>query len=119
MYLKKRFFSLPALFLLQTVMLFACSPTTSAPDQKIVEATALQLANAAPPRLTSADFKITNRYVKEIDGEKVFVFETQFKIKDTETNVVYGPADMGIGVEPLFYSAFGLVKRGEKWYPMQ
>jgi len=119
MYLKKRLFSLQALFLLQTVMLFACSPTTSAPEQKIVEATALQLANAAPPRLTTADFKITNRYVKEIDGEKVFVFETQFKIKDTETNVVYGPVDMGIGVEPLFYSTFGLVKRGEKWYPMQ
>jgi hypothetical protein len=119
MCIAKRPFSLLPLLLFLAVVLFACNSASSAPEQQMVETTALQLANAAPPRYATAEFKITNHYVKEIDKEKVFVYETQFKIKNTETDKVYGPVDMGIGIEPLFYSTFGLVKRGEKWYPMQ
>jgi hypothetical protein len=48
--------------------------------------TDLQFAKTTHPRYTTEECKIANQSVKEIDTEKVFVFETQYKNKDSETN---------------------------------
>lgn len=109
---------LVAILLLQVLALFGCSSSASAPEQEIIENAALQLANALPPRYATTEFKITNHFIKEIDNETVFVYETVFKVKDTETGEVldgsYTQTPDGI-----INSTFGLVKRGEKWYPMR
>jgi hypothetical protein len=102
-----------------SLVLSGCGSGSSAPENEIIETAALQLANCARPQYETVDFKITNKYIKEINEEKVFIYETECKIKDAETGEVFGPVDLGISTAPLFYATFGLVKRGEKWYPVQ
>jgi hypothetical protein len=101
---------------LQVLVLLGCSSSSSAPDQKTVENAALQLANTAPPRYATTEFRITNQFTQELNNETIFIYETVFKIKDTETGKVLGGEYIQTP-DGVINSTFGLVKRGNKWYP--
>lgn len=104
--------------MLYAFILFGCSSSLSAPEQKIVENAALQLANAQSPRYAATEFSITNQFNKELNNETVFIYETVFKIKDTETGEVLG-GEFTQTPDGIINSTFGLVKRGNKWYPIR
>lgn len=58
-------------------------------------------------------YNITNKYTRIINGEKVNVYEVEYKIRLT-------PKAEGAKLAPehfqLHRNIFGLVKRGKKWY---
>ncbi len=103
---------------LNTFILSGCGSSQSAPEQNIIEHTALQLANAPTPLYAVTEFRITNQFTKELNNETVFIYETVFKMKDTRTGKVVG-GEATQTPDGIINSTFGLVKRGNKWYPMR
>jgi hypothetical protein len=103
---------------LYTFVLFGCISSQPAPEQKIVENAALQLANAQTQQYVTTEFSITNQFTKELNNETVFIYETVFRIKDIETGEVLG-GEFTQTPDGIINSTFGLVKRGKKWYPMR
>ena len=100
--------------LLTVVTLIAgCGLFTSEPDEGTIENAFVQCFGKSPQEWTVADFKITNKYKKEINQEKVFVYEAQFKIRQIATGYTVPEGDQQLSL------ACGLVKRGNSWYTIR
>ena len=94
-------------------LIAGCGWFSSEPDEETIQNGFVQCFGKSPDEWTVADFKITNKYKKEINQEKVFVYEAQFKIKQIATGYTVPEGDQHLSL------ACGLVKRGNSWYTIR
>jgi len=90
-----------------------CGVFSSEPDEQTIQDAFVQCFGKSTAEWTVADFKITNQYKKEINQEKVFVYEAQLKIKQIATGYTVPEGDQQLSL------ACGLVKRGNSWYTIR
>lgn len=94
-------------------LIAGCGWFSSEPDEETIQNGFVQCFGKSPDEWTVADFKITNKYKKEINQEKVFVYEAQFKIRQIATGYTVPEGDQQLSL------ACGLVKRGNSWYTIR
>ncbi|MFA5286409.1 MAG: hypothetical protein WC347_12505 [Smithellaceae bacterium] len=94
-------------------LIAGCGWFSSEPDEQTIQNGFVQCFGKSPDEWTVADFKITNKYKKEINQEKVFVYEAQFKIRQIATGYTVPEGDQQLSL------ACGLVKRGNSWYTIR
>lgn len=99
--------------LMVVTLITGCGMFSSEPDEQTIQNAFVQCFGKSPNEWTVADFKLTNQYKKEINQEKVFVYEAQFKIKQIATGYTVPEGDQQLSL------ACGLVKRGNGWYTMR
>lgn len=90
-----------------------CSLFSSEPDENTIQNGFVQCFGKSPNEWTVADFKVTNKFKKEIDKETVYIYEAQFKIKQISSGYTVPEGNQHISL------ACGLVKRGNSWYAMR
>ena len=115
---QRKYYFATGIITLQLFLLFNCGSSERKPDEELIKNTALSLSNVAPPRFEALNFEISNEFIKVINDETYYVYETVFKVKDTVNgNVLDGAVTQT--PDGIFYRTFALVKRGKKWYPIQ
>jgi hypothetical protein len=90
-----------------TAIIFIFSCSLLEPDEEIIQ-------NAIRPcvqnmRAEIINFKILNKYKREIDGETNFFYETRFKLKN-EDGKIWPEGQHATG------TTVSIVKRGNSWY---
>lgn len=114
-----------ALILITILQFLLVGCNSSKPDQDTIEKAAVNLFNPIPaeystlkqPYVTN-DFKITNKFTKNVNNETYFIYETEFKLKEKETGNIVDASQTQTD-DGLVRLTFGLVKRGDKWYPIR
>ena len=99
--------------LMVVTLITGCGMFSSEPDEQTIQNAFVQCFGKSPSEWTVTDLKITNKYEKEINQEKVFVYEAHFKIKQIATGYTVPEGDQQLSL------ACGLVKRGNSWYTMR
>ncbi len=97
------------------IFTFGCSLFSSGPDEKTIQNALFRGYNLSSEEWTMTDFKITNKYTKELNKETVYVYETKFKLKSTTSGKFYQDAYK----DEVMIGTIGLVKRGNSWYLMK
>lgn len=90
-----------------------CGMFSSEPDEGTIQNAFVQCFGKSTEDWTVADFKITNKYEKEINRENVFVYEAQFKIKQIATGDTMPEGNQHLSL------TCGVVKRGNSWYTVR
>ena len=99
--------------LIVVTLIAGCGVFSSAPDEQSIQNAFVQCFGKSPQEWTVVDFKITNKYEKEINQENVHIYEAQFKIKQISSGYTVPDGNQHLSL------ACGLVKRGNSWYTIQ
>ena len=99
--------------LIVITLITGCGLFSSEPDEGTIQNAFVQCFGKSPEEWTVADFKITNKYEKEINRENVFVYEAQFKIKQIATGYTVPEGKQQLSL------TCGVVKRGNSWYAIR
>lgn len=105
-----RIFRLVTLLFVITLTM-GCSMFSSGPDDETIKSSFYQSQELLTKDWEIIDYKITNRYKKEIDKETVYVYETEFRLKNRTTGQFLSEQNNRF--------TFGLIKRGNSWYIVQ
>lgn len=99
--------------LIMALSLFTGGGSNDEPSKMIIKEIAAKAGgpywpnNEAYP-YSVINFKITNQFTKTINGETIYVYETNFKLKIDESGKNFS--------DQILHSTFGITKRGKKWY---
>ena len=110
--MKRKISGLVVLLMVVTLMT-GCGVFSSVPDEATIQNAFVQCFGKSPQDWTVADFKITNKYEKEINRENVNIYEAQFKIKQIATGYTVPEGNQHLSL------TCGVVKRGNSWYTIR